>query len=117
MRPSSRNGSASVERVFGSEETALEYRAAKMKEAISNIKLLLLVTHCHGVPPKRFHHKSKKSSEVLLNVIHINQLSPSPGFGIARASLIVFVIRPIKKNRAAITITIALDEITVHCEN
>ena len=72
-----------------------------MKEAISNIKLLLLVTHCHGVPPKRFHHKSKKSSEVLLNVIHINQLNPSPGFGIARASLIVFVIRPIKKEQSS----------------
>jgi len=29
----------------------------------------------------------------------------------------VFAIRPIKKNKAAITIKTALDEITVHCEN
>ena len=85
MRPSSQNGSASVERVFGSEETALEYRAAKMKGAISNTQLLLLVTNSNGVPPKSFRHKSKKSSEVLLNLPHIKQLSPSLGFGIARA--------------------------------
>ena len=53
--------------------------------AVSNILLLQLVTYGNRAPPKSFRHKSKKSPEIFLNMIHIKQLNPFLGFGIARA--------------------------------